>query len=52
MQEIILIVLFASALFYVARTIFKNTKAEGGCASNCGCESPVKHLEKSKVSRR
>lgn len=50
MQEAIVIILFAGALFYIGRTIFKSAKAESGCASNCGCDSPVKHLQKRKIT--
>jgi len=51
MQEAIILILFAGALFYVGRTLFKSTKAEGGCSTNCGCDSPVKHLKKGEIPR-
>lgn len=36
MQEIILAVIFAAALFYIGRMMYRNLKSEKGCASNCG----------------
>ncbi|MBC7915516.1 MAG: FeoB-associated Cys-rich membrane protein [Pyrinomonadaceae bacterium] len=36
-QEILMILIFAAAVFYVARMIYKNLKAKNGCASNCKC---------------
>ncbi|WP_081675018.1 FeoB-associated Cys-rich membrane protein [Daejeonella oryzae] len=34
-QEIILIILFAGALFYVGRIIYRSLNSKNGCASNC-----------------
>ncbi|OKS89479.1 FeoB-associated Cys-rich membrane protein [Mucilaginibacter polytrichastri] len=36
-QTIIIGLLFASALFYVARLIYKSFVAKKGCGSNCKC---------------
>jgi FeoB-associated Cys-rich membrane protein len=35
-QSILVIALFAAALFYVGRLIYKNFTAKSGCASGCG----------------
>jgi hypothetical protein len=36
-QEIIVITLFAVAVFYIAKLVYKNLKSEKGCPSNCKC---------------
>ncbi len=36
-QEIILVALFAMALFYVGRLIYKSLHAKKGCGNNCKC---------------
>lgn len=43
MQEVIIAILFLAAAIYMGRKIFKQYKAESGCAS-AGCDScaPVK----------
>ena len=35
-QEIIMIILFAVALFYIGRTFYRSLNAKKGCASGCG----------------
>lgn len=35
-QEIIVIALFALAVFYVGRMIYRTLKSDKGCASGCG----------------
>ncbi len=39
MQEVFVGVLFTGALVYLGSFLFKATKREGGCASNCNCGS-------------
>ena len=36
LQEIIMIVLFVIALFYIGRTFYRSLIAKKGCASGCG----------------
>ncbi|HEY8781638.1 MAG TPA: FeoB-associated Cys-rich membrane protein [Mucilaginibacter sp.] len=36
MQTIIIAILFAAAIFYVCRLVYRNLSAKKGCASNCG----------------
>ena len=35
-QEIIVAVIFAVALFYLGRMIYRSLSSDKGCASNCG----------------
>jgi len=35
-QEIIVAVIFAVALFYIGRMVYRSLTSEKGCASNCG----------------
>jgi hypothetical protein len=35
-QEIIMIILFAVALFYIGRTFYRSLNPKKGCASGCG----------------
>jgi hypothetical protein len=36
-QAIIIFILFAAAIFYVCRLIYKNLFAKKSCGSNCKC---------------
>ncbi|WDF55097.1 FeoB-associated Cys-rich membrane protein [Mucilaginibacter sp. KACC 22063] len=36
-QTVIIVLLFAAALFYVGRMIYKSFTAKKGCGSNCKC---------------
>jgi hypothetical protein len=36
-QLIIVLVLFAAAVFYFGRSIYKNLTAKKGCGENCKC---------------
>jgi hypothetical protein len=36
-QTVIIAVLFAAALFYVGRLLYKSLFAKKGCGSNCKC---------------
>jgi hypothetical protein len=36
-QTIIIAILFAAAVFYVCRLVYKNLSAKKGCGSNCKC---------------
>ena len=46
-QEIILIAIFAFALFYIGRVVYRSLKADKGCASNCGkCGADFSNMKK------
>ena len=36
-QTIIIAILFAAAVFYVSRLLYKNIFTKKGCGSNCKC---------------
>lgn len=36
-QEILVFVLFAVAIFYVGKTIYRNLSPKKGCGQNCKC---------------
>ncbi|WP_091150151.1 FeoB-associated Cys-rich membrane protein [Mucilaginibacter pineti] len=36
-QAIIIIVLFAAAIFYIGRMMYKSLTAKKGCGGNCKC---------------
>jgi hypothetical protein len=36
-QVIIVLLLFAAAIFYVVRMVYKSLSAKKGCGSNCKC---------------
>jgi hypothetical protein len=36
MQEILLAIIFALALLYVGRMVYRSMNSDKGCASNCG----------------
>jgi hypothetical protein len=51
MQTIIIAILFAAAVFYVCRLVYKNLSAKKGCGSNCKCGvdfSAIEHAETKK----
>jgi len=35
-QQILVVLLFATALFYVGRLIYKNLQAKSACSTGCG----------------
>ena len=41
LQEIVVVTLFISALFYLGRLIYKQFQAKSACASGCGKCSAV-----------
>ncbi len=47
-QEIILILLFAAALFYVGRLVYRSFKVKSGCGSNCKCGVDFSNIEPKK----
>lgn len=45
-QTILVIILFAGALFYVGRIIYRSvTPKNGGCGSNCKCGVDFSNIE-------
>ncbi|WP_183566928.1 FeoB-associated Cys-rich membrane protein [Mucilaginibacter sp. SP1R1] len=36
-QAIIIIILFAAAIFYIGRMMYKSIAAKKGCGGNCKC---------------
>jgi hypothetical protein len=36
-QTIVVVILFAAAVFYVCRLVYKNLSAKKSCGSNCKC---------------
>ncbi|MFD2161829.1 FeoB-associated Cys-rich membrane protein [Paradesertivirga mongoliensis] len=35
-QEILLVLIFTAALFYIGRIVYRNLKSDKGCSSGCG----------------
>lgn len=43
MQEVIIAILFIAAAFFMGRRLYRQYKAENGCASGCdSCTPPTK----------
>jgi hypothetical protein len=36
-QETLVFLIFAAALFYIGRIVYRNLRSDKGCASNCKC---------------
>lgn len=51
MQTVIVIALFAAAIFYVARMAYKSLTAKKSCGSNCKCGVDFSGIEPSDKSR-
>lgn len=52
MQEVLIIVLFLAALAYLGNMLYKQTKGDSGCSTNCGCDSsPVANFKKIRDKR-
>jgi hypothetical protein len=51
MQTIIIAILFAAAVFYVCRLVYKNLSAEKGCGSNCKCGVDFSAIEQAKTNK-
>jgi len=47
-QVVIILLLFAAAVFYVARMLYKNLTAKKGCGSNCKCGVDFSGVDASK----
>lgn len=44
-QEIIVIALFAAALFYMGRIVYRSFKAKNACGTNCKCGVDFSNIE-------
>jgi hypothetical protein len=49
LQTVIIVFLFAAALFYVGRMIYKSLSAKKGCGSNCKCGVDFSNVEPGKA---
>ena len=45
-QLIIVILLFAAAIFYVGRLVYKSLTAKSGCGTNCKCGVDFSKIER------
>ena len=50
-QTIIIAILFAAALFYVGRLVYKNLFSKKSCGSNCKCGVDFAGVEAPKVQK-
>ncbi len=48
-QLAIIALLFAAAVFYVGRILYKSFTAKKGCGENCKCGVDFSHIEPPKV---
>jgi hypothetical protein len=52
MQTIIIAILFAAAVFYVCRLVYKNVSAKKSCGSNCKCGVDFSGIEPGSQSKK
>jgi hypothetical protein len=50
-QVIIIAILFAAAVFYVGRMVYKNLFTKKNCGSNCKCGVDFSAIEANKSSK-
>lgn len=50
-QAIIIVLLFATAVFYVGLLVYKSVAAKKGCGSNCKCGVDFSGIEPGKPAR-
>jgi hypothetical protein len=50
-QAIIVIILFAAAIFYIGRMMYKSITAKKGCGGNCKCGVDFSGIETSKAHK-
>ena len=50
-QVIIIAILFAAAVFYVGRMVYKNLFTKKSCGSNCKCGVDFSAIDANKPSR-
>jgi hypothetical protein len=47
-QTIVIVLLFAAAIFYVGRMVYKSLFVKKGCGSNCKCSVDFSDIEPGK----
>ena len=52
LQIIIIAVLFAGALFYISRMVYKSLSAKKGCGSNCKCGVDFTNIDPVKPTKQ
>lgn len=52
MQEIVVICLFAAAMVYIGRMIYKNLNTKKGCGHNCKCGIDFSDIQPEKEIKR
>ena len=50
-QVVIILILFAGAIFYVGRMIYKSLSAKKSCGSNCKCGVDFSGVETGKAHK-
>jgi len=50
-QVVIILILFAGAVFYVGRMIYKSLSAKKSCGSNCKCGVDFSNIEANKAHK-
>jgi Na+/glutamate symporter len=50
-QVILVIVLFAAAIFYIARMMYKSLTAKKSCGGNCKCGVDFSGIEPGKTNK-
>ncbi|RKR80907.1 attachment p12 family protein [Mucilaginibacter gracilis] len=50
-QIIIVLLIFAAALFYVGRMIYNSISAKKSCGSNCKCGVDFSNIEQTKSAK-
>jgi hypothetical protein len=51
-QTIIVIIIFAAAIFYMCRLIYKNLSAKKSCGSNCKCGVDFSAIDAGKADKK
>ena len=50
-QVVIILILFAAAVFYVCRTVYKSMSSKKDCGSNCKCGVDFSGIEAGKTHK-
>jgi hypothetical protein len=50
-QLIIVVLLFAAAIFYVGRLVYKSLTAKTGCGTNCKCGVDFSNIDSLKTDK-
>jgi hypothetical protein len=51
-QTIIIAIIFAAAVFYVCRLVYKNLSAKKSCGSNCKCGVDFSAIEAGSADKK